>query len=229
MSDVRQRVNQAEPQLDVEFFQVLEDMIGDLTGSPEPVYIKLFSEDAALLLGDRPRVAAASGRLLGVVDELDGIENTISGPAVTFQVNPTVAAAAGFTPEEISTDAGAISSGRRRADASGRQRSCVSHPHPVSRGNRVVAYRNARHAAPQRIRPHRDAGIPDGIFGGAEQTEIRRQNLQREVEVTARLEGVASAPASRRFKLRSLLSTCPRPSESSTASCMRSSSVPSTI
>src|SRR6202000_2442057 len=35
ISDVRAKVTQSEPVLDVEFIQVLQDMIGDLTGAPE--------------------------------------------------------------------------------------------------------------------------------------------------------------------------------------------------
>ena len=37
------------PTLDVEFVQLLQDMIGDLTSAPEPIAIKLFSQDPALL------------------------------------------------------------------------------------------------------------------------------------------------------------------------------------
>src|SRR5208282_4351829 len=100
----------------VEFIQVLQDMIGDLTSAPEPVVIKLFSPDGKLLAATAPRVADAItnvkiGNLHPVVDVLDGIENTTSGPAVTYQVNPAVAARAGFTPEEIALDAAAILEG----------------------------------------------------------------------------------------------------------------------
>ncbi len=97
--------------MQVEFVQVLQDMIGDLTSEPEPVQIKLFSQDPALLEAWAPKVAEAIGKVPGVVDVLNGIENTISGPATTFQINPSVAARAGFTPEEIATDAAAILEG----------------------------------------------------------------------------------------------------------------------
>ena len=49
IADVREKVATAEPVLDAEFIQVLQDMIGDLTGAPEPVVVKLFSQDADLL------------------------------------------------------------------------------------------------------------------------------------------------------------------------------------
>ena len=50
-------------------------------------------------------------KIPGVVDVLNGIENTISGPATMFQVDPVVAARAGFTPQEIELDASAILQG----------------------------------------------------------------------------------------------------------------------
>jgi len=37
IADVRAKVRAAEPVLDVEFPQLLQDMIGDLTSAPEPV------------------------------------------------------------------------------------------------------------------------------------------------------------------------------------------------
>ena len=111
VEDVRSKVASEEPAVKVEFVQVLQDMIGDLTSAPEPVQIKLFSQDAALLETWAPKVADAIGKVQGVVDVLNGIENTISGPAVMFQINPSVAARAGFTPEEVATDAAAILEG----------------------------------------------------------------------------------------------------------------------
>ena len=94
---------------------MLQDMIGDLTSEPEPIQIKLFSPDGAALEQWAPKVADAIHKIPGVVDVLDGIENTISGPAATFQIDPSVAARAGFTPEEIATDASAILEGEPAA------------------------------------------------------------------------------------------------------------------
>ena len=42
---------------------------------------------------------------------LDGIENTISGPATMFKVDQAMAARAGFTPQEIELDVSAIMQG----------------------------------------------------------------------------------------------------------------------
>ena len=97
ISELRAKVEQQEPGLEVEYVQVLQDMIGDLSNAPEPVQIKLFSPDAALLEQWAPKVGDAIHDVRGVVDVRNGIENTISGPATVFRVDPTIAARAGFT------------------------------------------------------------------------------------------------------------------------------------
>ena len=58
-----------------------------------------------------PDEKTGKAKIEGVVDVLNGIDNTISGPAITFQVDPSVAARAGFTTEEIALDASAILEG----------------------------------------------------------------------------------------------------------------------
>lgn len=45
IADLRKQVAESEPALEVEFVGILSDVIGDLTSSPEPIEIKLFSED----------------------------------------------------------------------------------------------------------------------------------------------------------------------------------------
>src|SRR5262249_33942559 len=58
ISEVRAKINKRYPQLDVEFIQLLQDMIGDLSNSPEPIEIKLFSPDPKLLADWSAKVAA---------------------------------------------------------------------------------------------------------------------------------------------------------------------------
>jgi multidrug efflux pump subunit AcrB len=137
IEDVRSEIKQTEPAADIEFVQLLQDMIGDLTSQPEPVVIKLFSQDGKLLNETAPRVADAIGKIqIGkshpVVDVLDGVENAISGPAVTFQVNPTVAARAGFTPEEVALDASAVLEGEPAATPVVLNDRAYTHSRPLS-------------------------------------------------------------------------------------------------
>ncbi len=190
ISDVRAEIKKTEPAADVEFVQVLQDMIGDLTSQPEPVVIKLFSPDARLLNSTAPRVAEAIQKIPHVVDVLDGIENTISGPAVTYQVDPAVAARAGFTPEEVAVDAAAVLEGEPAVT-------------PVILNDRAYTIR-VRFPAQNRASLDRMSntlltsasgrtatlGSLSTVTRDPGQTEIRRENLQRLVEVTGRFEGV---------------------------------------
>jgi multidrug efflux pump subunit AcrB len=189
ISDLRAAIKEKEPAVDVEFPQVLQDMIGDLTSAPEPIQIKLFSPDAKLLEEWAPKVADAIGKVHGVVDVLNGIDNTISGPAVVFQVDPAVAARAGFSAEEVATDAAAILEGEPA-------------PTPVVANDRAytlrVRFPQANRAS---LAAMRDTLLTSSTGRTATlgalatvtelpgQTEIRRENLQRDVAVTARLEG----------------------------------------
>ncbi|MGA2427426.1 MAG: efflux RND transporter permease subunit [Candidatus Acidiferrum sp.] len=190
MDDVRAQVEQSEPAAKVEFVQVLQDMIGDLTNEPEPIVIKMFCQDPKVLAQSAPRVAEAIQKVLGVVDVLNGIENTISGPAVTFQVNPTVAARAGFTPEEVGLDAAAILEGAPAAT-------------PMVLNDRVypirVRFPEANRSSLDRMNntlltsasgKSATLGSLAAMASDPGQTEITRENLQRLIEVTGRLEGV---------------------------------------
>jgi len=189
IEEVRAKVATHEPAVRVEFVQVLQDMIGDLTSAPEPVEIKLFSPDPALLEAWAPKVAGAIGKVDGVVDVLDGIENTISGPAVVFQINPSTAVRAGFTPEEVAVDAAAILEGEPAAT-------------PVINNDRAYVVR-VRFADSNRLSldtmsntlltsgsgKTATLGALATITELPPQIEIRRENLLRDVAVTARLEG----------------------------------------
>ena len=189
MEDVRTKIKQQEPALDVEFIQTLQDMISDLTGAPEPIQIKLFSQDPAVLEAWAPKLADAIQKIPGVVDVLNGIDNTISGPAVIFQVDPSVASRAGFTPEEVALDAAAILEGEPA-------------PTPVVANDRAytlrVRFPAANHSSLEAMRntlltsstgKTATLGSLATVTELPGQTEIRRENLQRDVAVTARLEG----------------------------------------
>jgi multidrug efflux pump subunit AcrB len=190
ISDIRAQVEEAEPATKIEFVQLLQDMIGDLTSQPEPVVIKLFSQDGQLLNETAPRVADAIGKVHGVVDILDGVQNTISGPAVTFQVNSAVAARAGFSPEEVATDAVAILEGEPAPTPvvlndrayTIRVRFPEQNRSSLDRMSNTLLASSAGHTA--------TLGSLATVSTDPGKTEIRRENLQRLVQVTARLEGV---------------------------------------
>jgi CzcA family heavy metal efflux pump len=190
MADVREKVTRAHPTMNIEVLQKLEDMIGDLSNEPEPIAIKMFCEDPAVLRDWAPRVGDAIRKIPGVVDVLDGIENTISGPATVFQVDPVVSARAGFTPQEVELDASAILQGEPA-------------PTPVVINDRAYTIRVR---FPEQTRSSLDTIRNTLLVGSTGKTatigslasmtelpgqiQIRRENLQRDVTVTGRLEGL---------------------------------------
>jgi multidrug efflux pump subunit AcrB len=127
-----------------------------------------------------------------VKDVKNGIENTISGPAIVMRVDPVVAARAGFTPQEIELDASAILQGEPATN-------------PVIVNDRSytirVRFPESTRATLDDIRNTVITSSSTGktaTLGSvarfedeAGQTEIRRENLQRDVAVTGRFEGVS--------------------------------------
>jgi multidrug efflux pump subunit AcrB len=189
ISEVRAQVKQQEPLLDVEFTQTLQDMISDLTGEPQPIEVKLFSQDQALLADWASKVGESIVKIKGVVDVLNGIDNTISGPAVMFHVNPSVAARAGFTPEEVATTTAAMVEGEPSPIP------VVSNDHAYTLRVRFPAASRASVGALRDTLLTSSSGRTATLGALASvtsipgQTEIRRDNLQRQVTVSARLEG----------------------------------------
>jgi len=189
MNDVREQIKSTEPALDVEFTQVLQDMIGDLSNAPEPIQIKLFSNDSKLLYELGPRVADAIGKVKGVVDVQNGVENTISGPATNFQVDPVLAARLGFTPTEVAEDATSILDGVTPNDpliANGRPYTIRVRLGDETRSSldaieNTVFNSSTGHTA--------TLGSMTQITQLPPQNEIHRENLQQTVVVTGRLEG----------------------------------------
>jgi len=189
MADLRAQIKKQEPELDVEFIQVLQDMIGDLSNAPEPVQIKLFSNDPALLTKWAPQVSDSIAKVPGVVDVLNGIDNTLSNPATVFQVNSAIAARVGFTSEEVAVDAAAILEGEPAATPL--IANDIAHTirirYPNLNRSSLAALSNTLlnsstgHTA--------TLGTLSNVVELPGQSEIRRENLQRDVAVTARLEG----------------------------------------
>ena len=195
ISEVRQKVTTQEPALDVEFTQVLQDMISDLTGAPEPIVVQLFSTDVDQLTAWAPRVADALGRIQvnykkPVVDVEDGIDNTTSGPAVVFTVNPATAAKAGFTTDQLTTVASAIVDGEPATAP------MIIDDKPYTLRVRYPAANRASLEAMNNtviVNANGGSATLGSISTFTEvpgQTEILRDNLQQEKEVTGRLEGI---------------------------------------
>jgi CzcA family heavy metal efflux pump len=186
MSRLRTQIETHVPGVQLEMAQLMEDLIGDLTAVPQPVQIKIFSDDATALNDSAKRVTAAIGKIQGIVDVADGINP--AGDALQVDVRPDAAAAEGMDPKAIAQaisdavagvvsthyDAGPKVIGIRvRVDGAG--------------GITETALSNLPLRAPDgHVFPLRRVATLSVLTG---QPEITRDNLKRMVGVTARIEG----------------------------------------
>ena len=99
MDGIRERIHAQLPGLRVDFVQIMQDMIGDLSGTPNPVEIKLFGNDQQQL----ERTARAANTLIstvpGIVDNFDGI--TQIGPTYEVHVEEPRANLTGLTADAV--------------------------------------------------------------------------------------------------------------------------------
>ena len=189
IADARAQIKKTEPELDVEFTQVLQDMIGDLSNAPQPIQIKVFANDPALLADLGPRIGDAISKIGGVVDVENGIDNTISGPATNFQIDPSVAARMGFTPTEIAEDATSILDGVTTTDpliANGRPYTVRVRLGDETRQSLDTIQNTVFNSSTGKLAT---LGSLAQVTQLPPQNEIKRENLQQLITVTARLEG----------------------------------------
>jgi CzcA family heavy metal efflux pump len=186
ISELRDAIAEAEPALEVEFVGIVPDVIGDLQGAPEPIEIKLFSEDAAALNAKADEVETAIKKVHGVVDTKNGV--VVSGPAITFRVDPQKAARFGVTPDDVAKTAAAAMTGDEASFILQQDRLIrvrVIFPDDVRSSLDKVKSLQARSSSGQLLRIDQVADVEYDKG----QTEISRENLRQNVSVTGRLEG----------------------------------------
>lgn len=207
MEDVRKRAAAAAPGVRIELVQVLQDMLDDLEGSPEPIELRIFGPDEAELRRQALRVAAAIADVPGLVDLYDG--QVACSPERKLTIDPIVAGRLGLTTESVSTQ---VAAALRGAESS-----------PLPESDRLVPVRvrwpdriRFDDAALAGLRLRTSAGtlVPLAGVGHLEDSctsaEIRRENLRTMVPVTARLQGADLGSAVRAVEARLAALTLPR-------------------
>lgn len=184
MDDLRERIQRAEPAIRTDFGQLLEDNIGDLTGGvPQPIDIKVFGTDPALLEEKARQIARIVGDVSGVEDVFDGI--VIAGPALDIRVDAAAAARYGLTTTDIhaavepavtGTVVDQVRVGERMYDLRIFTRSPES----------LADLRVRAASSPQALIP---LSTLASVGTGAPEAEIDRENLRTFIGVTARLSG----------------------------------------
>ena len=186
VSELREEIAKAEPALEIEFVEIVADVIGDLQGAPDPIEIKLFSEDAAALNAKADEVEATIKKISGVVDTKNGV--VVSGPAITFKVNPEKAARFGVDADDVAKTAATAMTGDEASFILQQDRLIrvrVIYPDDVRASLDKVRALQVRSSTGQLLRIDQVADV-DYDKG---QTEISRENLRQNVAVTGRLEG----------------------------------------
>ncbi|MEP6568632.1 MAG: efflux RND transporter permease subunit [Acidobacteriota bacterium] len=186
ISDLRKEVEKSEPSLQIEFVGILPDMIGDLTSSPEPIEIKLFSEDATALHQKAEEVEAAIQKLSYVVDTKSGV--VVSGPAIIFKIDPQLAARFGVSATDVANTVTTAMTGDASSTILQQDRLItvrVIFPPPARNSVEQLRALQVRSSSGTLFRLDQVAQI-DYDKG---QTEIHRDGLRQTVAVTGRLEG----------------------------------------
>jgi CzcA family heavy metal efflux pump len=186
MDDIRAQVERQVPGLKIELAQLMEDLIGDLTAVPQPIEVKLFSDDPAQLAALALKVERTLEGIAGVVDTRSGIHP--AGDALEIHVDRVKAALEGVDPEAITRQLSGYLSGLVTTEVQ-------SSPKMI--GVRVWIPGALRSTEP-------DVGAlllraPDGhlfpvkrvasVVAVAGQPQITRDNLKRMIAVTGRISG----------------------------------------
>lgn len=200
ITDLRQQLHTQVPGIEWEFAGILGDLIGDLTWSPRPIEVKLFSTDVEWMKRKAPEIKAEMDKVQGVVDSFDGLETT--GQSLSLRVRYSDAQRFGLSTNDVATAVNTAMLGQKAST--------------VLEGDRVVAIRvkmdnaSTRHTADLRELPLRSLNgrtvklsqVADLVIE-AGQLELQREDLRQLVSVSARLENrdLGSAIAEIKTKL----------------------------
>lgn len=194
MAAVLADIESSVPGVQIELAQLSEDLIGDLTAVPQPIEIKLYATNPAALIPQARKVAAAIGKIDGVVEIKDGV--TLAGDGIDLKIDPVKAAFESATPDDISKAVdvalnGAIATQLPQSNKLVDVR--VRIPNALKLTTQGLADLPIR-ATDGHLFPLRRVATLTPVSG---EPEISRDNLEPMVAVTARIEnrGIGAAVA----------------------------------
>jgi CzcA family heavy metal efflux pump len=112
MDALRTNIARSVPGARVEFTQVLQDMIGDMEGSPSPVEVKIFGSDLPVL----DQLADDIGSQLQKIPGLDYVGIQKGNPETVINVDAVAAERLGLTVEQVSQQVSAGLLGLEQTD-----------------------------------------------------------------------------------------------------------------
>ncbi len=183
IADIRKSVTESQPALRVEFGQVINDMLGDLTTSVQPIEIKIFGDNQNILNALSDSVTARIAKVKGVADAFDGI--VIAGPSL--EVNPNLQRLAEYkiSPSNFQSQMQTQLEGSTVGTILEKEQlSNIRMIYPKSRNSTLSSLKNQMMFLPDgRLKPISELAeikIDTGI------AELQRQDLQSVGVVTAR-------------------------------------------
>lgn len=186
MSELRQRVESEVPGLQIETAQLMEDVIGDLIATPQPIEIKLFGADNGRLRKDADTVADAIARIPGVVEVLNGTR--IAGDAIDIRVDRVRSSLEGLAPDDATAQIEQLLAGTVTSQIQAGEKMIgirVWSPEDIRSRVEQVSHLQLRSPDGHYLPVSRVAAI--SVVSGQAQED--REDLRGIVAVTARLEG----------------------------------------
>ena len=99
MDEMADKIQASVPGVEIETAQLMEDLIGDLTAVPQPIEVKLYSNDAGLLLKIGPAVQDAIEKVRGITEAKSGV--VLAGDGLEIRVDPARAELEGVSADEV--------------------------------------------------------------------------------------------------------------------------------
>ena len=202
IEDMRPALQAVAPLAEIEFVQLLQDMLGDLEGSPTPIEVKIFGDDSDVLETLAEPVEQMLEKIDGVVDVV-GMQR--GNPEITWAIDPIASRRYGLTTEDVSTQMAAAWLGVVPTDLR-----LLDRRVPVRVRLPDSVRFNPAGLSDTLLRTPDDKLIPVAAVARAErsngQSELLRENLRGMALVSGRLENrdLGSAVAEIRSKLPAL-------------------------
>jgi CzcA family heavy metal efflux pump len=186
IEDIRARIEATQPSLEIDFGQVIGDMLGDLMESVQPVEVKIFGSNPKKLEVLSKQVANIVARVNGTADVFDGI--IITGPSVNLEPDAAKLTQFGITPANLQYQVQTMLEGNIVGTVKEKEQfTNIRMIYPGSNSAGVENLRKLRVFLPDgRLKSVSDL-VRFSIIGG--DPEIQRENLQNMGVVTARLSG----------------------------------------
>jgi len=185
ISDLREKIASTQPELVIDFGQVITDMLGDLMESAQPIEIKVFGSDQAVLQNLSKQIAAAVSSVKGTADVFDGI--VIAGPSISINPNYDALAQYNVTPLELQSQTQIALEGNIVGNLIERQQ--LSPIRMVYPGNRSLNINDVKNL---NVFLTKGQMVPISQLATVSinpgEAEINRENLQSMGVITARME-----------------------------------------